>query len=234
VDAVLLLGGARSTLIAGQIAVARDLPVLAVSSFGGSAHKIWSELASRGKGRDAWGTRPAATFVQQLKSECQAAVERRSDIVRQEHLVADLTAQGRKVAYAAGAFVMLLVTLLAGLAATPFPMSYSFLMLLGVSCAGASGALVRSVIWGPEESAPRTSLLLGSVAGFVVGLAYLLPQWVGDSNVLAAAATGVTPTHKIQFAYAVLVSISAGVGFDTVFNRLREEAGRHDIGPRAS
>jgi len=46
VDAVLLLAGARSTLIAGQIAVARGLPVLPVDSFGGAARKIWQELAA--------------------------------------------------------------------------------------------------------------------------------------------------------------------------------------------
>jgi hypothetical protein len=37
VDAVLLLGGATSTLIAGQIAIARRLPILAIDGFGGSA-----------------------------------------------------------------------------------------------------------------------------------------------------------------------------------------------------
>jgi hypothetical protein len=45
VDAVLLLGGATSTLIAGQIAVARRLPILAVDEFAGSAAKIWNQLA---------------------------------------------------------------------------------------------------------------------------------------------------------------------------------------------
>ncbi len=47
VDAVLLLGGATSTLIAGQIALARHLPVLAVDEFGGSAAKIWTNSRSK-------------------------------------------------------------------------------------------------------------------------------------------------------------------------------------------
>ena len=52
VDAVLLLSGAKSTLIAGQIAFARKLPILAVDKFGGSARKIWRQLAQTSSGRN--------------------------------------------------------------------------------------------------------------------------------------------------------------------------------------
>src|SRR5262245_9052546 len=45
VDAVLLLGGAGTTFIAGQIAVARRLPTLVVNAFDGSAGRIWSQVA---------------------------------------------------------------------------------------------------------------------------------------------------------------------------------------------
>jgi hypothetical protein len=63
VEAVLLLGGAKSTLIAGLIAVARRLPILAVDEFGGSAGKIWNQLAHASPGNlQSWGTRPAAEF----------------------------------------------------------------------------------------------------------------------------------------------------------------------------
>lgn len=86
------------------------------------------------------------------------------------------------------------------------------------------GALIRSVIWGAEETAPLTSLILGGVAGFVAGLAYLVPQYVGKYGVLDPAATKVEATDKIQFVSAVLVAISAGVGFDTVFTRLKKQA----------
>ena len=97
-------------------------------------------------------------------------------------------------------------------------------MFAGLIAAGATGALIRSVIWGAEETAPITSLLLGGVAGFVVGMAYLVPQWVGAPGVLAPSATVVEATDKIQFVSAVLVAISAGVGFDTVFTRLKKQA----------
>ncbi len=46
VDGVLLMAGARSTLIAGQIALGRPLPVLAVDQFDGAAGVIRTELAT--------------------------------------------------------------------------------------------------------------------------------------------------------------------------------------------
>ena len=85
----------------------------------------------------------------------------------------------KKTIWSACAFVALLVTVFFGVARPPSPGSYSFLMFTGLIAAGATGALIRSVIWGAEETAPITSLLLGGVAGFVVGMAYLIPQWVG-------------------------------------------------------
>lgn len=64
------------------------------------------------------------------------------------------------------------------MAQAPAPELYPILTFAGLIAAGATGALVRSVIWRAEETATITSLVLGGVAGFVVGLAYLIPQWV--------------------------------------------------------
>jgi len=116
------------------------------------------------------------------------------------------------------------------LAQAPNPGLYPFLTFVGLIAAGATGALVRSVFWGAEETPPITSLLLGSVAGFVVGVAYLVPQWVGAPGVLAPTAVVVQATDKIQFVSAVLVAISAGVGFDTIFTRLKKQAEALTIG----
>ena len=107
---------------------------------------------------------------------------------------------------------------------TPFVAAYPYIMLAGLISAGATGALVRAMLWGPGDSDAWASLMLGGIAGFVVGLAYLIPQWVGAPGVLAPKADAVTATDKIQFASAVLVAVSAGVGFDTVFTRLQKQA----------
>jgi hypothetical protein len=141
--------------------------------------------------------------------------------------------QREKVLWAAGAFLALLVTFFFGLGQPPEPNLYAFLTLSALIAAGAMGALIRSVIWGAEETAPLTSLLLGGVAGFVAGLAYLVPQYVGKYGVLDPTATKVEATDKIQFVSAVLVAISAGVGFDTVFTRLKKQAEDQPVGAPA-
>jgi hypothetical protein len=142
------------------------------------------------------------------------------------------TSQFKKTIWAGAAFVGLLVAVFLGVAKQPGPDFYPFLTFVGLIAAGATGAMIRSVIWGAEEgSSPLTSFVLGAVAGFVVGLAYLIPQWVGAPGVLVPSATKVEATDKIQFVSAVLVAISAGVGFDTVFTRLKKQAEDQTISP---
>jgi hypothetical protein len=97
-------------------------------------------------------------------------------------------------------------------------------MLAGLIAAGATGALTRAVLWGAEETPPITSLLLGGVAGLVVGMAYLVPQFVGAPKLLDPSSPVVEGSYKILFMSAVLVAISAGVGFDSVFARLKKQA----------
>lgn len=109
VDAVLVLGGAKSTLIAGQIAVARRLPILAVDEFGGSAGKIWNQLAQTSPDNvQSWGTRPAAEFVSRLKGQCEHLAAQRLALASRENRLRNLNSQIRKVVYATGAFISLL------------------------------------------------------------------------------------------------------------------------------
>jgi len=227
VDAVLLMAGGRLALIAGQIAVARPLPVLAVDQFDGAAGVIRTELARAARDYPSSSTQTPAELVAWLRDKCAVRAREREQACRQERLCRKLTSQRRKGLWATGAFLALLLVACFGLAAAPAPGLYPFLTFAGLITAGATGALVRSILWGTvQPTAPATSLLLGGVAGFVVGLAYLIPQWIGAPGVLEVSATVVKATDKIRFASAVLVAIPAGVGFDSVFNRLKKEAER--------
>lgn len=224
VDAVLLMAGATSTLIAGQIALARPLPVLAIDKFDGSAGVIRTELA---RGSDDYPSSTTHTITQSvtwLRNKCEERAKQRAEARQRETKYLQASSQKRKTVWAGCAFLALLVAAFFGIAQSPPPRLYPFLMFAGLVVAGAMGALVRSVIWGTEETPPLTSLVLGGVAGFVVGMAYLVPQWVGAPGILAPSATVVGATDKIQFISAVLVAISAGVGFDTIFTRLKKQA----------
>jgi hypothetical protein len=224
VDAVLLMAGARSTLIAGQIALARPLPVLAVDKFNGAAGVIRTELATGVKDYPSSATHSATELVAWLNNRCVARSKQRAEARDRERKYLRISSQREKTYWAELAFLALLAATFFGMGQAPNPGLYPFVTFLGLIAAGATGALIRSVFWGAEETAPATSLLLGGVAGFVVGLAYLIPQWIGAPGVLVPSAAAVQATDKIQFVSAVLVAISAGVGFDTVFTRLKTQA----------
>ena len=224
VDGVLLMAGKQSVLIAGQIAVALPLPVLAVDKFGGSAGIIRTELATSTRDYPSSATHSTAQLVTWLRDKCVERAKERAKARQNEKKLLKATSQLEKTVWTGAAFVGLLVAVFLGVAKQPGPDFYPFLTFAGLIAAGATGAMIRSVIWGADEGSPITSLILGGVAGFVVGLAYLIPQWVGAPGVLVPSAKEVGATDKIQFVSAVLVAISAGVGFDTVFTRLKKQA----------
>ena len=121
-----------------------------------------------------------------------------------------------------GAVIAFLCTLFLAFAGVLCPRYFLLVMLAGLFAAGAAGALLWSVKWATEKTVPATSLLLGGAAGFVAGLACLIPQWVAAIGTPQATEIGMKDI--IQFASAALVALSAGVGFDSVFARLRKGA----------
>lgn len=224
VDGILLMAGARSTLIAGQIALARPLPLLAVDEFDGAASVVRTELATRFKDYPSSATHSVRQQVEWLKEECARRAEELAKARQQASLYARMTVVWKRTLWAVIAFVLLLASLDCGLVYASTPKHYPAIMIFGLIAAGATGALVRAVFWASEESGAIRSLLLGAVTGFVVGLVYLVPQWVSASGVLDPKATVVGATDKIQFVSAVIVAITAGIGFDVVLSRLRSQA----------
>jgi len=229
VDGVLLMAGARSTGIAGQVALAGPLPILAIDKYDGAAGAMWSELTTRYNDYPSSDTHSISDMAAWLKAKCAERAEQKKIFLQREASYLEFFSQKQKASWAAGSFVALLFTVYFGLSRNTPADIYPFLVFVGLIAAGATGALIRSVIWKAEATAPTASLVLGGVAGFVVGIAYLVPQFVGAPGVLEPTATVVQATDKIQFISALLVSISAGVGFDTVFSRLKKQAENHSI-----
>jgi hypothetical protein len=230
VDAVLLMAGGQSTFIAGQIALARPLPVLAIDEFDGAAGGIRSELAIRVEDYPSSRTHNPTQLVAWLKDKCVARAKEQAETLHMKKCYLRVTSQMRKTFWMIGAFVALFITVLFGTSQAPALWLYPFLTFAGLIAAGATGALIRSVVWGSEKTAPITSLVLGGVAGFIVGLAYLIPQWIGAPGFLSPSTEKVVAIDKIQFVSAVVVAVSAGMGFDTVFTRMRKQAEDQPIG----
>ncbi len=124
---------------------------------------------------------------------------------------------------------ILLYALIAGISA-PSAETYVLLMFGGLLSAGATGALVRFLLSDPSsrERGPLFSLVMGGLAGLIVGLAYLIPQWIGAPDMLLPKT--VLAANKIQFLSVVLVAVTAGIGFETVFQRLQKQANDVPVG----
>jgi len=164
-------------------------------------------------------------------SRCKTAAEKRADIARKLAAANQVLSRRNQTVFAGLAFVLLLVVLFFGMVLTPWPSAYAFIVFAGLIASGATGGMVRSLIAKDNGSEPGISFLLGSIAGLVVGIAYLIPQWVGAPGPLVPKVDVVSANDKIQFASSILVAISAGVGFDAVFARLQKQAQDVSIGP---
>jgi hypothetical protein len=140
VDAVLLMAGARSTLIAGQIALARPLPVLAIDKFDGAAGIVRTELATGVKDYPSSATHNATELVAWLEGRCSARLKERAAARERERKYLRITSQREKTYWAGSAFFALLAATFFGVTKAPNPEYYPFVTFLGLIAAGATGA----------------------------------------------------------------------------------------------
>ncbi|MGF1508387.1 MAG: hypothetical protein ACFB9M_02670 [Myxococcota bacterium] len=225
VDAILLMAGGHSTSIAGQVAVGRQLPALAIDAYAGTAKTIWNELKTRSPEYPDFGRQGAQECVEWLRRACDAHLARKRKRHEAEHILAELNSQSTKRNWALVPAVLMFLSLLLGITGEFDRPLYLMLMMFGLLFAGGTGALAGSLLWARQGTAPSTALFLGTLAGVLAGLAYVVPQWI--SGVDAEAARGpetVSLADKIQFVTAVLVAFTAGIGFDTVFARYKTQA----------
>jgi hypothetical protein len=180
VDGVVLMAGAQTVLIAGYIALARRLPILAVDQYGGSAEKIWNELAQHNPEVKAWNRRPAADFIQDLKQRCDRHISEREAQRKREAALEAMSSERLKTILLFAVSAALAACVVIGIAWTPHPATYLQVMLIGLVVAGASGSMIGGVRWGFTDSTPARSLVMGALVGLLVGVAYFIPLWVAD------------------------------------------------------
>ena len=224
VHAVLLMAGGQSTLNAGQVAVGRGLPLLAIDKYPGSARILRTELATRITGYPSSQGSSPSQLVAWLRDQHLNEAKRLRQARDREREFARMTSQKRGAAWFAMALMALLTTLSLGLLGVDTPRWFVVTMGGALVSAGATGALVRGLTTSTMTLEPRLASLLGVVAGLVVGLAYLIPQLIGAPQLLEPDASVVRATDKIQFLSVALVAFTAGIGFDAIFRRMLQEA----------
>lgn len=228
VDAVLLVGGARSTLVAGVLALSRPIPLLTLAAFGGAAQRVWEMLPARGRlvlpdetalMREAsWTPEMAAEAVGILGRQRGRLANLRGDAARHRHARVGLgclflVAAAWPVCY--GLDGQRQWVTIAALEGAPM-------------LAGALGALTRTLLDpvdadGPPPRPVGATFLLGAVAGLAAGVLFTTAQLAAvtspDAGALLVQAQRVLP-------YALVAGLAGGLGFEAVLTNLRRRNDR--------
>jgi hypothetical protein len=214
-DGVILLGGGRSTLNAGQIAIGARIPVLALEKSGGAAATVWKTIAP---GVDLPTSDEHAHMAQRSAEEAAAGwVQDLLSQRRRRYAVESGPIRGHAVV-AAALFVLSLVFAL-GSHLVPWiaPVATSVL-LASTLFGGGSGAAIRMVFERRYGSGPlvppsiAVTLALGVMAGALAGLLYLVAQ---PAAVVLQGADGMRLVSIMA-----IVSVIGGLTAETVFRKL--------------
>jgi len=239
-DGILLLGGGASTLIAGQIALSRDLPIISIARFGGAALKIWQQhLSSKPAFVDdndvqvmgRWNVNSARECIKSLSDQYKRGQEKSSaeakelqelkeKAIKWDAHVENEREDKARTLLAGGFLIIFIIFLIVGLITTPPSWLYSLVTILGLCVAGGMGATMRMVAPGAPVSRKWVAPVLGVTVGLVFSLLYLIPQLIQNSGFLIPSETGITPATRVQYISSLIVAFSAGLGFDFAVEQL--------------
>lgn len=215
-DGVVLIGGASSVLIAGQVAIGARVPLVALEKSGGAASSVWRSLRPEvdlptldEHARMAHGLTPEA-----VGRWVSAVLDQRGRRFRVE------TKEIRSHALIAIAmFVFALVLAFAGhlfpLAQLGLPL---WLLLFSTLLGGGSGAAIRMVFERRYGVGPlvtpsiMVTLGLGMISGGLAGLLYIVSQ-PGDVILTQNSALRL-------ISIVTVVAVVAGLTAETVFRKL--------------
>ena len=228
-DGVLLIGGGRSTYITGLIALAFNIPVVAIASFGGRAVRVWQaldrvtndaepeEISLMGGG---WRDDLARPLVQSLIEQGKRRAKKQED----ERRNARIEARHASISLLVAAVCVLL-------AFGAIPLSYSFtpgtgtsiaLLIAAPLVAAIAGAIVRHSFEEGHEWF-RTAVL-GMAVGGVSALLFIAAQLLTAPDVLSS------PDARRLLWFVVPVGFVAGLTFDAVYRKLRaQDVTRSDV-----
>ncbi|MGI8631303.1 MAG: hypothetical protein ACR2NA_01980 [Solirubrobacterales bacterium] len=227
VDAALIVGGGRSSYLAGLVCLGRKIPLLAVGTFGGSGHRVLDEMIHAGTplrqgdfellGRPDWSPSSARDLVKSLDSQ-KASLDKEREEVQQQRRT---RRRSQSALIALGLFVvasLLVPTALRVSKADTWP--ELALLFLAPLIAGASGGTIRSLLprTADVEVGTLGSAALGAVAGGITGLLYLVAQLTSLSDTSLGALTA--RQYQTFVLFSVAFGFVAGLVLDSVYQKL--------------
>src|SRR5262245_35418366 len=175
VDGVILVGGGRSTLVTGLIALTYRIPLVAVRGFGGAAEEIWSwlradqDLPTQAQINEMgveWREELAGRWIDSLRDqrERRRALEKKPGAAR----------------YFAVFWIFafaLMIPLSLKFGGTPWAI---WVLAMAPILAGGAGGSFRSLV--DEQPEGRSPVVRGMAGGLVSALLYTIPQLFGLAN----------------------------------------------------
>lgn len=222
-DGVLMIGGKRSTLVTGLIALTMRVPILAVATFGGAARKVWDHLAKEPTDASEddvasmaknWRDDSARLLVAGLDRQRAARLDR--ERAEQQRVRNEARRAHIGVAVALVLLVLALAVISIAWGSQQGP-GVSMAMLMGAPVlTAASGALIRTSLDAGRNWARAGAL--GAAAGFVTALLYVASQVLGAPDLLESD----NPEAVRRLLFFVLpIGFVAGLTFDAVYAKLR-------------
>ncbi|TQM84463.1 hypothetical protein FHX81_6909 [Saccharothrix saharensis] len=219
-DGVLLVGGGRSTHIAGILALTRGIPTVPLAAFGGSAGLVWSKMKSLREDTtdediavlgSPWGPGSARQAVAVLDRQHErrgtspgpaVAEERRR---RRAHVLGSVTAI---------AALLLAVATLPLSSAWRSPMAALSLLMSGPVLGAVGGALLRDRVSNPLDHLWAVARGLG--AGLLSALLYVASQLLTTPDLFDR----LDATRLLWF--VIPLGIAAGLTSETVYAKVRK------------
>jgi hypothetical protein len=217
-DGLILLGGAYSTSIAGQVAIGARIPILAVERTGGSARTVWRTIAP---GIDL---PTIAEHALMAREPSQTIVSSWIDALVMQRRRRYAVETGPILRHATLASVLFFLAMIAALSSNLAPLDAfpdyvrNALFFGSTLLAGAAGSSIRMVFERRYGSGPLVppaigiTVSLGMMAGALAGLLYFVAQ---PGTLALAGDAGLRLVSIV-----VVVSTIAGLTVEAIFRKL--------------
>jgi cation transport ATPase len=222
IDGAILIGGGRSTFIAGLIALSRKISLVPVANFGGGTERVWSYMchqpnfATEGDLSGAaagWTPTSATVIVKSIVDQCHRRAEIENRIRCEQHRVARNAARSLTIGLCL--LLLALAIIPASYASRPGTTEWITLLLAAPLFAAMCGAIIRNAF--DESQGWLRATTLGAAAGFVAFLLFVAAQLTASPSILS-----IDSARRLLFV-VIPVAFTAGLTFDAVYNKLRSQ-----------